>query len=183
MIIFNRRSTKFDKHSILTVRKISDYWAGEWGTLRYANNAAFLALVLAKSGPNNLEYATQYVKWARKQIWYTLGDNPDQRSYLIGYGNNYPKFINHKVAVCPLEYDMSCGCPGLYHPEKNRRDIPGAIVGGPNFNDRYVDQRNNFIFNEVRLDYQASFSGSVSALAELTQNNLRSDIIVETVWK
>jgi len=96
---------------------VGDYWAGEWGTLRYANNAAFLALVMAKNGPNKLSYATDYVKWARKQIWYTLGDNPMSTSFLIGYGKKYPKFVNHKVAVCPLEYGTSCGCPWLYDPK------------------------------------------------------------------
>jgi hypothetical protein len=62
-------------------------WLDQWGSLRYAANTAFLAFVFAdKVG----DTGTRYRDFARAQINYILGANPNNRSYVVGFGNNPP---------------------------------------------------------------------------------------------
>ena len=42
----------------------------------------------------------------------------------------------------------------------------GALVGGPNANDAYDDNRNNFIQNEVATDYNGGFTGALAGLVK-----------------
>ena len=43
--------------------------------------------------------------------------------------------------------------------------IKGALVGGPRAaNDQYVDDRNDYIGNEVALDYNAAFQSLLAGL-------------------
>ena len=64
----------------------------EWGSLRYAANAAFVALMAAKSGIN----AKANHQFAASQINYILGDGG--RSYMVGFGNNPPQRAHHEAA-------------------------------------------------------------------------------------
>ena len=69
----------------------------EWGSNRYAANAANLALLAAKCGIKSAAYAG----WAKTQIDYMLGDNPLQISYQVGYPNDnayFPRRPHHKAA-------------------------------------------------------------------------------------
>lgn len=66
-------------------------WVDKWGSLRYAANAAFLALVWAREPLGNTSRKSVYRNFGEGQINYILGSNPRQSSYLIGYGNNWPK--------------------------------------------------------------------------------------------
>jgi len=38
----------------------------------------------------------------------------------------------------------------------------GALVGGPDENDVYVDDREDYVSNEVACDYNAGFQGAVA---------------------
>jgi hypothetical protein len=51
----------------------------------------------------------------------------------------------------------------------NAHVLTGALVGGPDSNDNYTDDRSNYISNEVATDYNAAFQG---LLAYLIKNNL-----------
>lgn len=42
--------------------------------------------------------ADDYKTWAMQQIHYMLGDNNYDMSYLIGFGNKYPKKPHHRAA-------------------------------------------------------------------------------------
>ena len=43
--------------------------------------------------------------------------------------------------------------------------IQGALVGGPRAaNDQYVDDRNDYVGNEVALDYNAAFQSLLAGL-------------------
>ena len=42
----------------------------------------------------------------------------------------------------------------------------GALVGGPNQNDQYTDDRNDYIANEVACDYNAGWQGTLAALIQ-----------------
>jgi len=67
-------------------------WRDKWGSNRYAANAAMLALLAAKNGINT----KQYYDFAASQINFMLGDAG--RSYVVGFGHNYPQRAHHKAA-------------------------------------------------------------------------------------
>jgi len=133
-------------------------WLDQWGSLRYAANTAFLAFLYAdKVG----DVGTRYRDFARRQIEYMLGRNPSSRSYVVGFGSNPPVNPHH------------CGAHGSWNgsisnPTANRHIIFGALVGGPSSasDSAYSDDRENYVTNEVALDYNAGFTGAVARLAQ-----------------
>jgi len=52
-------------------------------------------------------------------------------------------------------------------PNPNYYVLTGALVGGPDENDKYVDDRTDYIKNEVTTDYNAGFQSAVAALIKL----------------
>merc|ERR1711923_642455 len=54
----------------------------QWGSNRYASNFAFICLGAANAGIKTAEYKA----YAASQINYMLGDNPNNFSYVVGYG-------------------------------------------------------------------------------------------------
>ncbi len=133
-----------------------------WGSLRYASNTAFLALiysdVIAVENPIKSEI---YRNFGITQINYALGDNPNDRSYVVGYGNNPPINPHHRTAHG--SWANSIGVP-----VDNRHILHGALVGGPGAaDDQYVDDRGDYIANEVACDYNAGFTGAIARLINL----------------
>ncbi len=59
---------------------------------------------------------------------------------------------------------LPCGFAQLTSPNPNGQLINGALVGGPNANDVYSDDRNNYIDNEVAIDYNAGFSSTLAGI-------------------
>jgi len=122
-------------------------WRDKWGANRYAGNAAFIALVAADSGIQT----GKMQKWAAEQINYLLGDNRHNGgcySFEIGYGSKFPQHPHHRGA--------SMG-----------HQLTGALVGGPDQNDNYNDDQNDYVMNEVATDYNSGFHGALAALSKL----------------
>src|SRR5690625_8054122 len=57
---------------------------------------AFLALHYARALGTEHALYDRYHSFGKRQIDYILGDNPAQRSFLIGYGQNYPTNVHHR---------------------------------------------------------------------------------------
>jgi len=132
-------------------------WLDQWGSLRYAANTAFLALIYAQTpGARNADRDREF---AARQIRYILGDNPRRSSYVVGFGVNPPQRPHHRAAS---------GVTDVADSGPNRHILYGALVGGPGAPDdhAYVDDRGNYITNEVALDYNAGFTGALAALVE-----------------
>ena len=131
-------------------------WLDQWGSLRYSANTSFLAFVYSDT-VNDVN--GRYANFATNQINYMLGDNPNNRSYMVGFGENAPQNPHHRGAHGA--YDGSIGNPG-----NNRHTLYGALVGGPSApNDNaYSDRRTDYIANEVALDYNAGFTGALARL-------------------
>ena len=130
-----------------------------WGSLRYAANTAFVALmysdVIAGSNPTKSQ---AYIDFATGQINYALGSNPNNRSYVCGFGNNPPINPHHRTA-------HGSWANSIGTPTDNRHILYGALVGGPGSpNDQYVDDRGDYIANEVACDYNAGFTGAIANL-------------------
>jgi hypothetical protein len=131
-----------------------------WGTLRHAANAAFIILRAADLFPNPARYRL----FAKTQIDYALGDGG--RSFVVGFGNNPPVRPHHRSSSCPL-WPAACNWNTFHSPGPNFHVLTGALVGGPNENDNYVDSRQDYVHNEVATDYNAGFQTAVAVLITL----------------
>lgn len=130
----------------------------EWACLKYAASESFLALVYNKYSPNQ-----KYVDFAKSQIDYILGDNPRKSSYVVGFGDNYPKFPHHRAASGRLEGELT----REDKDDPERHILYGALVGGPKDDDSYVDDINQYVYTEVGLDYNAGFVGAMAGMTQL----------------
>lgn len=137
-------------------------WRTKWGPNRYSANVAFIALLAADLGLN----PPAYRDFARKQIHYMLGDSG--RSYVVGFGNNPPQRPHHASSSCRLA-PSPCNWNDFNQPGPNPQVLYGALVGGPDQNDYYEDNRNDYIKNEVATDYNAGFQSAVAGLIQLAQ--------------
>ncbi len=133
-------------------------WLTTWGCLRYANTAAFLASVASDTIFKN-DDTSKYTEFAEAQVNYALGDNPDKRSYVVGYGNNPPENPHHRTAHGSWKNDLKV-------PEKSRHILYGALVGGPTESGAYTDDRENYINNEVATDYNAGFTAMLCKMID-----------------
>jgi len=131
--------------------------SSQWGSLRYAANFAMFAVQAVHSG---IQPKAMF-DFAEGQINYILGDTG--RSYVVGFGKNPPQKAHHRAASCPNR-PAPCDWSNKDNPGPNPQIIYGALVGGPDFNDNYVDDRNNFQMTEVTDDYNAGFQTAVAAL-------------------
>jgi hypothetical protein len=133
-------------------------WLDQWGSLRYAANTSFLALIYADRVG---DVGTRYRDFARNQIDYMLGKNPNARSYVVGFGVNPPLNPHHRGAHGSWNGSMTT-------PAASRHILYGALVGGPSTtsDSSYIDDRSNYICNEVALDYNAGFTGAIARLAQ-----------------
>jgi Glycosyl hydrolase family 9/FG-GAP-like repeat len=142
-----------DKNQVGTVKYTSGglAWINEWGSLRYTANTAFVAGVYADTAASNVNKA-KYSSFAQEQVDYILGNNPNNFSYMVGFGNNFPQNPHHRAASGTTSEGQS---------GDNVNDIIGALVGGPEQpNDSaYSDVRTNYKGNEVALDFNAGLTG------------------------
>ena len=130
-------------------------WLTDWGCLRHATAAAFTAAVACDTLP--LEDTSAYKEFYEEQANYCLGANPDNRSYVVGYGENSPLNVHHRTA-------HSSWKNALDTPVDNRHILYGALVGGPTSEGVYEDDRQNHINNEVACDYNAGFTGLMAKM-------------------
>jgi endoglucanase len=131
----------------------------QWGSLRYAANTAFVALIYSDAITDTV-LKDRYHTFAKRQIDYALGQNPGSRSFVVGFGNNPPRNPHHRTA-------HGSWTDQINSPVESRHVLYGALVGGPSAaNDQYTDDRSNFVNNEVATDYNAGFTGALARLAQ-----------------
>jgi endoglucanase len=132
-----------------------------WGSLRYATTTAFLALDYASTLGDAVK-RERYERLAMSQINYALGDNPRGASYVVGVGSAAPRNPHHRAAHDSPSFNIDV-------PADNRHELTGALVGGPaSANDfDYVDDRHDFVRNEVATDYNAGYTGALAAIVAL----------------
>ncbi|XP_057533143.1 endoglucanase 9 [Amaranthus tricolor] len=105
----------------------------------------------------------------RRQINYILGDNSMRMSYMVGYGANYPKRIHHRASSLPslFKQPQSIGCSNgfqayYYTSNPNPNLLIGAVVGGPNQNDAYNDDRTDYSHSEPATYTNAAIIGTLA---------------------
>ncbi len=114
-----------------------------WAPLRYASCEAGLGYTAYRLlGYDKNNELNAFV------IDYCLGKNPRNSSYLTGWGSNPPKHPHHRAN----------------EPKRdgNANGMIGALVGGGT-DDSFKDDVNDYVMNEVALDYNASFIYGLAA--------------------
>lgn len=131
----------------------------KWASLPLSANTSFVAFVYGDwlKSQGEMAKAQRYFDFAVNQINYMLGQNPSGRSYLIGYGNNYPQNPHHRTAHGSWLNTMS-------QPQQTRNILMGALVGGPDQQDNWEDDRADWIRNEVGVGYNATLTGALAKM-------------------
>ena len=131
----------------------------EWASLALSANTSFVAFVYSDwlESQGETDRAERYFDFAVSQINYILGQNPSQRSYLIGYGENHPQNPHHRTAHGSWSNDMS-------EPAQTRNLLMGALVGGPDGQDNWKDDRGDWVRNEVGVGYNAGLAGALAKM-------------------
>ncbi|KAI3971465.1 hypothetical protein MKW92_033636 [Papaver armeniacum] len=156
------------------------YFKG-WNNLQYTTASLFLVMVyseiLTKTGANLACYSGEVspgdlYNFVQPQVDYILGNNPMKMSYMVGFGENYPKRIHHRASsIVSIKDDQTpvlCkqGFEDWYgRAEPNPNVLTGAVVGGPNKQDRYTDARANVKQNEPTTVTVAPLVGILAKLA------------------
>eukprot|EP00878_Enallax_costatus_P000276 GHUV01000347.1.p1 GENE.GHUV01000347.1~~GHUV01000347.1.p1 ORF type:complete len:1266 (+),score=343.56 GHUV01000347.1:286-4083(+) len=135
-----------------------------YGTLQHTANAAFYTMLAAKNVMDSKFML--YACWARNQVGYMLGDAG--RSYVTGYGAVQPMKTPHKAASCPPPDVTDCTWESAYYTtDPNYNPLRGGLVGGPDDNDMWSDDRDmNNPANIVNLLNSVGFSAAMAALVD-----------------
>ncbi|MDP4182723.1 MAG: glycoside hydrolase family 9 protein [Bacillota bacterium] len=132
-------------------------WLTGWGVCKYPAAESMIMLVQYKNTGEE-----KYLNFAKSQIDYILGNNPLGMSYMVGFGDNYPKFPHHRAASGMLE-----GWPGDESKQMPERHILyGALVGGADADDKYIDNVEKYVYTETGLDYNAGLVGALAGLSK-----------------
>ncbi|WAQ99346.1 GUuncharacterized [Mya arenaria] len=143
-----------------------------WGSLRYAANAAFAALVALDDGiVTRAEMAAGTVLDPFKQINYILGDNPNNMSYVVGFGDKYPTRPHHKASFCAPAPAPQCTFAEFHSSQRHHYLLYGAMVGGPDAGGGYDDNRMAYERSEVTCDYNAGLQSAVAGIVQMTMVN------------
>ncbi|XP_068647567.1 endoglucanase 3 [Aristolochia californica] len=107
----------------------------------------------------------------KRQVDYILGENPMKMSYMVGYGVHFPLRIHHRGSSLPSKSDhpQTIGCDGGFQPffyssNPNPNILIGAVVGGPDQNDQYSDERTDYSQSEPATYINAALVGPLAYL-------------------
>lgn len=118
-------------------------------------------------------HPSRLVELARSQVDYVLGKNPQNMSYMVGYGERFPQRIHHRGSSLPsirsVPEKISCNDPGRIQ-NTNPNILVGAIVGGPNLTDVYTDDRGFYEQTEPTTYINAPMVGVFAYFSPLEKN-------------
>lgn len=140
-----------------------------WGSARYNTAMQLIGLVYDKYTNDNKP--GEFSKWAKKQMDYIMGDNDmtfkeaeetggpthGSRSLIVGYNENSVKYPHHRAAS---------GLTKCEDRDEQRYVLYGALAGGADSSDAHNDLTEDWVYNEVTIDYNAAFVGACAGLYE-----------------
>ncbi|MEL6501703.1 MAG: glycoside hydrolase family 9 protein [Cyanobacteria bacterium J06623_1] len=131
----------------------------KWASLPLSANTSFVAFIYSDwlKSQGEVQKAQRYFDFGVSQINYILGENPAKRSYQIGFGQNSPQNPHHRTAHGSWLNNMS-------EPAATRNLLMGALVGGPDQQDNWADDRTDWVKNEVGVGYNAAFAGALAKM-------------------
>ncbi|KAG1373430.1 hypothetical protein G6F61_010187 [Rhizopus arrhizus] len=119
-----------------------------------AQNMALLSLLYADLDSSR---ATDYRRFAAGQLDYLLGRNRMLTPYVCGIHPNSPHNPHHAGASGGTDLAQIETSPAV-----EAHLLVGAVVGGPDREDRFYDHRQDWAQTEVALDYNAPFQGLIA---------------------
>lgn len=142
-----------------------------WGSNKYAANAALIELQYARilndrNAPGDAQKIAQILDFSSDQIDFMLGDNSDGQSYVVGFGSNYPINPHHQGASGMNGFGHGPG--QSWSDESNVHTLFGALVGGPDENGVWIDDREDYQASEVANDYNSGFATALAGLIEFS---------------
>ncbi|XP_010264196.1 PREDICTED: endoglucanase 8-like [Nelumbo nucifera] len=142
--------------------------------MQHPISLSFLLLVYARylSNANSVVHCgnivappSRLIQVAKRQVDYILGNNPLNMSYMVGYGKKFPQRIHHRASSIPSvdkhPAQISCKDGTQYYlsNDPNPNLLTGAVVGGPDSNDKYSDSRALFVQSEPTTYINAPLVG------------------------
>ncbi|THH09932.1 hypothetical protein EW146_g8536 [Bondarzewia mesenterica] len=118
-------------------------------SLNPALNAAMLLTRYAQIATTS-ERRTSYLNFAQNQLDYALGKNPMSAPYVVGSNPNSPSNPHSAMASGGNDINQLDTSPA-----QEAYVLYGAVVGGPNKQDRFFNIRSDWPETEVALDYNA----------------------------
>ena len=82
--------------------------------------------------------------------------------------------FHSSLRSCPSP-PATCDWDQLSSPDPNPHILYGALVGGPDENDTYLDIRDDYVKNEVTTDYNAGFQSAIAGRFLLYETYLESE--------
>ncbi|KAI3888804.1 hypothetical protein MKX03_002083 [Papaver bracteatum] len=152
------------------------YKGGE-SNLQYVTTASLLLLTYAKylksyGGVASCGSSTitpqDLIALAKKQVDYILGQNPAKMSYMVGFGERFPQHVHHRGSSVPSirshpdKINCNDGFQYLYSGSSNPNVLTGAILGGPDEQDNFSDDRNKYQQSEPATYINAPFVGALA---------------------
>lgn len=146
-------------------------WLMQWGSLRHAENTAWLALLAAdRLFQDDPALSQKYNDWAKRQMDYAFGDNDLKMSYVIGMGDKNPNSVHHRTAsgvATDMWTDLGKeGGEDTKWQTEYAHVLYGALEGGPNQNGTFTDEVGSYQNTEVAIDYNAGFTAALCALID-----------------
>ncbi|KAG1369993.1 Endoglucanase [Cocos nucifera] len=151
--------------------------------LQYATTAAFLSKIYSDylnidqvhgGSCSTFSFSLNMLQdFSRLQVNYILGDNPLKMSYLVGFGYNFPKKVHHRAASIPwngITYNCTEGKKWQEAKEPNPNVLVGAMVAGPDKDDRFLDDRDRPEFTEPTISGNAGLAAALIALIDHPTN-------------
>jgi hypothetical protein len=163
----------------------------QWNNMQYVSTASFLLTIYSEflktknqklNCHDGIVSHEEILSFAKSQVDYILGQNPLNMSYLVGYGPKYPKKVHHRGAsiVSYRENKGFIGCTQGYDnwygvQEPNPNILVGALVGGPDNQDNFEDQRNNYVQTEACTYNTAPLVGVFAKFLQIENRSLVYD--------
>ncbi|XP_022930866.1 endoglucanase 11-like [Cucurbita moschata] len=159
----------------------------QWNNMQYVTTASFLLTVYSdylRRSNHHLNchagpvYHEDLFKFAKQQVDYILGANPNNMSYLVGFGPKFPTRVHHRGAsiLSYRENKAFIGCTQGYDNWYGRGDpnpnvLVGAVVGGPDCEDKFADERGNYMQTEACTYNTAPLVGIFAKLSQLGESD------------
>ncbi|KAH7548353.1 hypothetical protein JRO89_XS14G0107500 [Xanthoceras sorbifolium] len=135
-------------------------WFQPFNNLQYTTAALFIIQTYSDylnnvgvdfDGCNEPVTTGDLYNFVQTQVDYILGVNPKNMSYMVGFGSNYPQKVHHRgSSIVSIKKDKALvTCRGgmdvwFKKDAPNPNVLDGAIVGGPDQSDAYLDDRSNY---------------------------------------
>ncbi len=152
-------------------------WLFQWGSLRHATTTAFAAYIacdtIFKDDSADVE---KYTKFADNVMNYCFGGNSSKRSYVVGFGEGYTQAWHHRTSSGAWNDKWSnIGQTEGEDAKMHAHTLYGALVGGPDQNDKFSDKISDYQYTEVAIDYNAGYTGALCALVSKHGGSLDAD--------